>query len=293
MKNPNLHLPYRFHIGTQKAASTFFYHWLKQNSSVSVSPLQEINFFDHHFEKGLDWYNSVFAGKGARIDTSPKYFMRASLVAPRIYSYQKEVLQGKRCLFLLILRNPADYVFSHFQMQFNQGFFKKISPQRQKIAEKGFEEYIKHYPGFLNRGKYFSLLSEWLKYFDLSQFKIIIFENFVRQPEKWAKEIADFWRLPLNSNFSQISGSSRNKMLKYSWLARVRQWTVKRQWFKHRLQSSRVFNYFYDRLLTTTAPERLSPPMRQYLENEFEPQIKQLEKLLSINLGGWKKTSKR
>ena len=117
-------LPTRFHIGTQRAGSSYIYNLLKSHPGVSLSPRQEIHFYTRKFEQGVDWYLSNFGSGGTPIDTSPKYFHRGEVVAPRI----KTMLGDARPYFLLVLRNPIDYAFSHFRMHQRQGALPGEAP---------------------------------------------------------------------------------------------------------------------------------------------------------------------
>jgi len=51
---------------------------------LSLPKITEVHYFSSNLSKGVDWYLNLFGGEGARVDTSPKYFMFGKTVAPRI-----------------------------------------------------------------------------------------------------------------------------------------------------------------------------------------------------------------
>ncbi|HLE78026.1 MAG TPA: sulfotransferase, partial [bacterium] len=75
-------MPTRFHIGLQRAASTYLYDLLASHPDVAL-PRKGLGFFSNKFDRGLPWYLAQFMGDGVRIDSSPNYFFRGRTVAPR------------------------------------------------------------------------------------------------------------------------------------------------------------------------------------------------------------------
>ena len=53
-------LPNFLIIGAQKAATTWLARSLEQHQDVFMAPEKEIHFFNHRFERGLEWYESRF-----------------------------------------------------------------------------------------------------------------------------------------------------------------------------------------------------------------------------------------
>ena len=74
----------RFHLGIQKARSTFLYNLLSNCSCGSLSSKSEVHYHNKYYERGIQWYLGLFDDKGAKIETSPKYFMKVKQVALKI-----------------------------------------------------------------------------------------------------------------------------------------------------------------------------------------------------------------
>ncbi len=272
--------PHLFHIGTQRAGSTFLYNLLSSHPDVSLHRLSEVNFFSAEFSRGLNWYLSGFKGNKARIDTSPKYFMLGQTVAPRIKEYGQKYLGSQKPLFLLILRNPIDYLNLHFRMQLTQG----LLGQSGKIDD--LIEFIKAHPGYLKRAFYWEILSNyWFKYFEPEQFKIVIFEDFIKNTDKILAEILDFWRLPRKKLVSvQVS---KNKIPKYRVLVKARSKIIKNEKLKRFLKQSKIFNYVYDKFLTHPSAPKLLPSQRKELKNIFASDVEALKEFLGKKIEAW------
>ncbi len=272
--------PRLFHIGTQKAGSTYLYNLLQQHPEVCLSKLTEINFFSNDFNKGFNYYRDLFIGEGVSIDMTPKYFMLGKMVAPRIREYSDKYLDGEP-RFLLILRNPIDYLNSHYEMQ-------KIQAPKLGDDDKNkysLVEYIKRNPGYLNRAKYFEILSIWLQYFKMENFKIICFEDFVANKEKIFKEILQFWTL--KDVALDDRNISKNRLLRYAWLHRARTVINKSKGLKNILKNSRIFSFVFDRFLTKRSGSGLSGEDRLVIGGMLKDDIVNLKKITNNNFSLW------
>ena len=273
-----------FHIGTQKAASTYLYNLLKNHPEVSLNKLTEVNYFTSRFGQDKDWYETGFVGSGQKIDTSPKYFMQGEMVLPRLRTYlDKNKIKPK---FLLILRNPIDYLYSHFQMHLRHRFFQKNLDMYPELSE-SLLEHIKMYPQYLNRARYAEILQkQWLNHFDLDQFKIISFEKFVRQNSAAMAEILEFWQLaPMEL---KTDTASKNKMLRFRFLLKWQDRVIRNEKLKEKLKRSALFNKVYDKVLTVKSNDKLSDDERQKIKNIFKDDVNELRQLTGQEFREWK-----
>jgi len=188
-------------------------------------------------------------------------------------------------LFLLILRNPIDYLNSHFRMQLAQGFFEKHPDKYPKLTD-NLIEFIKMYPECLERAFYWRILEScWLRNFNTKQFKVVIFEDFVKNTSKVTSEILDFWGLPQRKLSSTIV--SKNKMLKYNYLLKIQNKIIKNKNLKKFLKQNKAFNYIYDKFLTCKSSQKLSAEERRELKNIFVRDVKILEEFLGKKIYFW------
>ncbi len=263
----------------QKSGSTFFHHLLAQHPEICLGRMSEIHFYTINFEKGFGWYTSQFEHCNNKIlfDISPKYFMTGEEAAPRLKQY---VSNPK---FSIILRNPVDYVFSHYRMHYNQGFFLKYHCQKFK-RNPSFDELLERFPEYLERGKYYQLFSKWLLYFDLSKFKILIFEEFIKNTKLFMNEIFDFFQIN-RIELKDVRETSKNKALRNPSFYKIKRFLIKREKIKNKLKNSQILNKIYDSFLTKSSkiPENHKIKLQEYYKDD----IKKLSQLLGIDLQNW------
>ena len=94
--------------GMPRTGTTYLYHALAQHPDIFVSYRKESLFFSVNFEKGLDWYQSLFADKRAgeiAADINPTYFMDDSSLG-RVLDFKPDVKA------VLGVRDPIDYSYT-------------------------------------------------------------------------------------------------------------------------------------------------------------------------------------
>jgi len=273
-------LPSNFHIGMPKTGSSFLYSLLKQHPDVILGKNQKINFYSSHFSNGFDWYFSLFEKrKGIIIDTSPKMFMLGDIAPEKIAKYVSEPK------FLLILRNPVTYVYSHYKMHYNKKLF--LRNHKNKFTKNpSFKEVIDKYPDYLNRGKYYEMLRVWMSYFDNSAFKIVVFEDFVKFPQKYMDEIFDFFKLS-KIKIQKVNESSKNAALKGPFFFQIKKLFLKNRNLKDNLKKIKFLDRLYDKFLVSSSvvPEKYI----EFLFDFYDEDIQKLQKQLQLDLSCWYK----
>lgn len=273
--------PTCFHIGTQKAGSTYLYNLLDSHSAVVLSEKTEINFFNNTFDKGPSWYKSLFPNTGTKIDISPTYFKDGNVVASRIRDFYEHPDELR---FVLILRNPVDYLASHFRMHKLHGYFEKHRDMYPKQS-KEITTFLEMYPTYADNGKYYTLFAPWLKYFSRQQFHVVLFEEFIRDTDTALKEILSFWEIP----YEKLSASavSYNATLRSRYLHKAKTWTVHRPQLKNTLKRSALFSWVYKNMLTKKTEQILSPQERAVIAGYVKEDVAQLSQL-GIDTSMWK-----
>jgi hypothetical protein len=268
----NERLPKYMHIGTQKAGSTYLYNLLAEHPAVGLSNLTEVNFFSEQFARGPAWYLNAFPNDDRTIiDCSPTYFKYGATAAARIAEVYGEGAGDLR--FVLLLRNPIDYVHSHFTMQRMQGYFAK-RPDLYPVVPDTTLVCARMYPNYLARGAYANLLTEWFQYFDRSQFLIIPFEAFVADQDEVIASILSFWNLP-EKKLSAPSVST-NRALRYSFLSQIRDQVISRPRLKATLKHNWLFQKLFTRVLTVATADHLPPEGRRELAAVFAADVRSL-----------------
>jgi len=169
-----------FHIGPQKAGTTWVYECLKGHPQLCAGKKHSIHYFDINYHKGEEWYLSNFEQNNLEkktIDITPTY-IRCPYAAERIFNYNP---QAK---LILCLRNPIERAFSHYWHN------KKKSEYLVPFSR--FKKNYDLYNSWIETGFYFSHLSRFLKFFPRNQILVQDFDHLEMEPLVFLKQVYQF-----------------------------------------------------------------------------------------------------
>ena len=210
-------------IGAAKSGTTSLYHYFKKHPNIMGSYKKEIGFFDDNYNLGIEWYRSWFPTKTSIekrtkknkknlvYEGSPGYFQKQWCIK-NMY----ETLPNVK--LILVLRNPVDRTYSHYQHATRRGMKTKI-PFRDLLDRdlKTYEqiknddnEYFKNFVlnSYIGPSIYVRLVKEWLKYFRLEQLLIFSTEELAKNPREVFSRIFGF----LNIKEEEINTESRQNV---------------------------------------------------------------------------------
>lgn len=192
-------------IGAQKAGTTSLFNYLGQHPDIHLPVAKEIHYYDLHYSKGINWYKRFFrANRGAQITgESTPYYLFHPLVPERVYR------DNPQTKIIVLLRNPGERAFSHYQMIKRMGIEKLATFSEALEAEltrfkKGLKYLIDHpYKGsvehqhytYLSRGKYERQLRRWFRYFPREQMLILKAEDLFANPVKTLEKVYRFLQI--------------------------------------------------------------------------------------------------
>jgi hypothetical protein len=198
-------------VGAAKSGTTTLHDLLSKHPKVCLPAVKETHFFDidSNYDRGLDYYMSFFknrsGGESVIGEVTPSY-MFVDGVAKRIYE-----MMGSKVKLVFILRQPAERAFSHYSFNLARGIenlpFNKaieLESKRIQVSHKETRRY-----SYISRGYYYRQISEYLKFFDISQMHFIIFEEFLNNKSESFEALLDFLNLEsididynVNSNYT-------------------------------------------------------------------------------------------
>jgi len=190
--------PHFIILGAQKAGTTSLYHYLADHPQVIPPAHKEIHYFDLNSEKGIDWYQMHFAPYfKANASQNENKTSKSSITgeASPYYLFHPRAPQRLASLLpnaklLILLRNPVDRAYSHYQMAKrygveNHSFEKAIEAEPDRLS--GVEEQMNRNPlhydfhhhqhSYLARGEYIKQIRTWQRFFDPAQMMIIRTED--------------------------------------------------------------------------------------------------------------------
>ena len=243
-------------IGAQKSGTNSLYDLLSQHPGVERAITKELNYFNLHFEKGIEWYRSQLPlprrneeQKLITGEATPDY-----LFYPDAARRAAQVVPQAR--LIVLLRNPVDRAYSHYHHQIRKGreplgFEAAIEAEEERLrGERDKMQDDEHSKSFnyrhfsyLSRGVYVDQLLRWSEFYGQEQMLVLKSEDFFERAPEILKLILDFLHL---SDWKPETWKIRNKG-------------------------------YYE--------QEINPATRRQLEEYFEPHNRRLYEYLGVDFG--------
>ena len=280
-------------IGSQKAGTTSFHDILVQHPKVGLPHHKETQFFvdDAQYQKGLNYYfNYHFKGikNDAVLGEVNPQFCYVEEAANRLKD------NFERLKVIMIVRNPVDRAFSHYQMTQRRGLEKlSFEEALRKEKDRLIDAHGHLHFSYADRGMYTDQINRYEELFGQENLMVILFEDFVKSTPEVMKEVCDFIEIPqFDFNFdiqSNQASESRSKWLR-DFLYRP---SLLKKFLGKLLMSQKVRDNVAQKLdkanLKSGKKERLdSVTKKNIYEQYFTEEIAKLEKILQKDLSAWK-----
>ncbi len=276
--------PNFFIVGAPKSATTSLYFYLKDIHQIYMSEVKEPNYFsnatvpDNHTikpirnkKKYLDLFKNANNNKILG-EASTQYL--ADPEAPKLIH---EVAPDAK--ILISIRDPVERIFSGYLMGRRLGtaklsFWEELQKEisgKADPAKTRLRSNVGFYSGHIKR---------YLDIFGTKQVKIIIFEEFTKDPKRYVEEVLNF--LGINHTFSNFINEKRNPF------------AVSRGPISRNIRRSKIIHKVGERIFTASTRKYVrenilekkqpKPKMEQsdkdFLINFYKEDVKKLEDLL-------------
>lgn len=185
-------LPTFLVIGAMKAGTSSLYRYLVQHPAIPAATKKELDFFNKHYDRGLDWYRRQF-GDGVAGEASPNY-LKAHLrpeVAARIHHHLPDVRM------VCVLRDPVDRALSHYLHNVGKGRLTK--PFSEAATANG---------NIVTSSKYGWQLDHFFRYFADEQIMLLTTDEFDRSPVEVTRRV---WRfIGVDDSFTPDTSQRHN-----------------------------------------------------------------------------------
>jgi hypothetical protein len=197
-------------IGAPKCGTTSLYYLLTEHPHVKPAAAKELHFFSSHFDLGIDWYRRCFprpTHKDGRStitgEATPSY-----LADPYAPARVAEVVPQAR--LIVLLRNPVDRAYSHYQMGRRKGWettatFEEAVGAEHAVRPLGEGEATSESKNsitlddgswYLSAGIYVDQLARWSSFLRDERMLVLRSEDFSWRPEETLKRVLGFLELP-------------------------------------------------------------------------------------------------
>ena len=157
--------------GAPQSGTTWISLCLEEHPECYIPKHEEIHFFDWHYEKGKEWYYSLFDDAGdeqVKIDVCPHY-MYVNDIRQKI----NNVLPEAKVVF--ILRDPIKRAYSHYCNSLRNGRVSRRIDEELHMDSK-----------YIKKGEYSRPIRKISNQFET---RVFIFEKMVESNEKFIKSI--------------------------------------------------------------------------------------------------------
>jgi len=185
-------------VGAQKCGTTSLAEQLNQLNGLCLCDDKEPHFFSKNkdWQSNLDDYYALF-----KENNGSKLFE-----ASTTYTFCDEYPHAIKALYthnpsiklIYLVRDPVARIESHFNHRLRNG-----------VVSRDFVNAIGTHPCFIERSEYFRQIEHILNTVPKAQLKVVIFEDYIKQPLNVLKEILDFIDEP-NDLVHQIDLKPRN-----------------------------------------------------------------------------------
>ena len=197
-------------VGAQKAGTTSLYGYLAAHPQIVPPIAKEIGFFTGHFDLGLDWYRMFFpfaTGRSSRGRSAPEIQSGESTAH---YMFHPHAIQRMASTLphvkvIMLLRNPIDRAFSHYQMKVRRrqetlSFDEAIDAEPARLG--GEREKMRRDPGhrcpnlfrfsYLARGMYLDQVETCQRFFGPDRLLILESSEFFRETANVYRRVLKF-----------------------------------------------------------------------------------------------------
>ncbi len=283
-------------LGVSKSATSWIHQCLKEHPQIYVPEEKETFFFfrEEEYQKGISHYQSFFKNCSPEIvkgEFATPYFLNEK--APSLI--KKHFPNVK---LMVCLRNPIERVYSHYH-------FDRLRGKRPGT----FEESLKNVPLYIKHGLYHTHLQRYLKFFP--EVLVLIYEDIDKNPLQFIQRIYDFLKVDSKfvpfSVYQRINPVSKNKTV-IPWFSDVN-FQKMLKIFKSGFLGRGAIQLFkltgasdlilflkrknvkgeFDKMKKPFIRPPMNPETKKYLQDIYQDEINNLEKLINRDLSFWKK----
>lgn len=183
--------------GTQKGGTTALDTFLREHPQISMAKKKEVHFFDNErffrgepkFQNYHSFFDFNFKSYGVVVGESTPIYMYWQRAPERIFQYNQNVK------WIILLRNPVERAFSHWNMQRNRGIdrldFLAAIENEKKRGKKSLP-YQQRLFSYVDRGFYSRQLRRIFDFFPKNQVLVQKSEDLRERPNQVLRNIGRF-----------------------------------------------------------------------------------------------------
>ncbi|MFC2096494.1 sulfotransferase [Bacteroidota bacterium] len=301
--------PNFFIVGAAKSGTTSLYNYLGQHPDIYFSPIKEPNYFSDDID--ISKFSSIYK-RNTFLDID-KYFSKSKLEELQLtfirnpeyyerlfdaeqdfklkgesstsYLYSKSASQNiysydPKAKIIVVLRNPMERAFSHYQMAVRYGYTKL---NFREAIEKDIQQKNKGWgisELFIDLGMYYEQLERYFNVFPLNQIKVLLSDDLKNNTQEGLNECFKFLGVENlkieDQEIYNYSTSPRNIWVNYI-ITRI---GIKKS-LKNLIPNFMIKSFF------KPTKDRLNRNEFDFLLDIFKEDIKRTASLINRDLNSW------
>jgi hypothetical protein len=262
-------------IGAMKCATTTLHEQLAEQPGIFMSEPKEPNFFsdDYEYNKGIDWYYSLFsqAGENDLCGESSTHYTK-------LPTYPKTLERLKRNLpdvkLIYVMRHPIERLVSQY-----------IHEWSQRTVSGDINEAIMTFEPLIQYSQYSMQIQPYLKTFGVDQILPLFSENLRHYPQRELERVCKFLGYFGNPSWQELSGYqhlSAERMRDSAW----RDFFVDQPLLRFFRQTfiPKSTRSWVRRFWQMKNRPKISPEKQRYLERIFDQDLHVLGRWLDLPL---------
>lgn len=269
-------------IGPTKSGTTWIDAYLRARTDIALPEHQkETFFFDKLYERGLDWYECQFPSSGPGelcVEVAPSL-----LGKPEAARRLARDLPGVQVV--CTLRHPIDRAVSHY--------FHYLKAGQRDV---GFAKMYDAHADVVTAGLYHKHLTVWIDLLGRQNVHVMLYDQMRSAPHAFCGELCSILGIPYVPPTKELVESRINEasVPKYRWLAGLVRggynWARRAElhWLVNIFRGRGLREFAFGGAPGGTGKARVREQAMQFADL-FEKDIEDLERLLGLDLGAWKR----
>ncbi len=282
-------------VGFVKCGTSSLHAALKKNKKVFLPKKKEtlyLSNWKNRFDDSPEKFNSIYfpnVAKGQVVgNVEPSYHARAE------DSYE---CYGSDMKVIFMVRNPVSATYSYFKMLMRKteemkqiNYYKKYP----KFDVRMFDDYIADYitSKVDTRFCYMDWIDEYLKYYDKENVKVIIFEEFIKDPKSAMDDIQEFIGVE-GIEYGALPHSNEGKSVSKNYIsAKINRYLYRRDRELRYVKSDKVkrrhekWKAKIHKHTLIDNNDKMLPESKAVLDEFYKDSIKRLEEFCGKSLEG-------
>ncbi|CAG5079765.1 sulfotransferase domain-containing protein [Parvicella tangerina] len=287
MSNERNILPNLIIGGSPKCGTSSLFYWLKDHPEICASNIKETGFLldkvwsfneVNYITHGLEGYSRLFPSyRGEKIimEATPGYLLQEKIPFECLAQF-KEMPK-----VVFIFRKPSQRIFSDYNFQKNS--------QKEISDDMSFDDFLKSRRGEISRDttRYAKYLKNWQKKIGAENVHVYILEELKKSPKKFLIELSK--DLEIDAAFwEEYSFDVKNKTVNISNMGFHMKLLKLSNLVPSFVKKSKLKNIYYKLNSKKAAAPVDYSKQKQLIDQEFVPEVEELEELLGRKIEVWK-----